>query len=85
MIRKQKSRGNFISDLENQSNIPSEISDYILHIQEIKCWLDHAVKHWVGADHQRNKKFIVNGQFPGKQQENFKNETAKTKPSRLDK
>ncbi len=73
----------FISDLEDQSNLPTEVSNYLLHIQEIKYWLDHAVKRCVGADHLGNQKYISNGQFSGRQKKNFKNEVSNIKPSRI--
>lgn len=33
----------FVANLEQKNNLPESISDYRLHIQEVRCWLDYAL------------------------------------------
>jgi len=72
---------NFISDLEDPSNFPSEISNYSLHIQEVKSWLDCAVRPTITKDYQRNQNFMLNGQFSKRNGKNVKNDVSNIKPS----
>ncbi len=35
----------FVADLKHKNKVPKSISDYRLHIQEVRYWLDYVVKH----------------------------------------
>lgn len=35
----------FIADLKDKNNVPESVSDYGLHIQEVKYWLECVVRH----------------------------------------
>ncbi len=60
----------YITKLEDHNDLPAEISDYLLHTQEIKNWLDHAVDPMVRNDYLNKQNNLSNGQAQAKHMEN---------------